>query len=525
MKPNGAKTVIWSIAGADPGSGAGIQADLLAGTDLGVHVCTVISALTVQNSVAVSQVEAVPEPLLQAQLSSLITDMPPRVIKLGLLVSANQIRSLVQWFSSAEFASVQPRPAIVYDPVAVASGGQRMAAADVLEALPALLPWCDLVTPNAVELATITGIDPQDPARVLQGVQCLRRLGAKAVLVKGGHLSWSAVDCVDYLQAEGLDAWFCLPRLLAAQGQAKTAHGSGCSLASAIAALLAQDYVLEDAVTLARAWLQRGLAESIRIGQGPGPVACTGWPQTLAHFPQVLLPGSPQAQALGLVWAVNSKQAVPFPAEPFARTALQLGVYPVVDSVDWVARLLEWGVRTLQLRIKDPACPTLAKQIQQAVTLAQSYQARLFINDYWQLAIQHGAYGVHLGQEDLACADLQAIQQAGLRLGLSTHGFYEVARVLPLQPSYIALGHIFPTQTKDMPSAPQGLTRLAAGVRLLQGVSCVAIGGISEARFSAVQATGVGSIALVSAITQAADPAAVTARLLQQWRSKEGLNA
>ena len=203
------------------------------------------------------------------------------------------------------------------------------------------------------------------------------------------------------------------------------------------------------------------------------------------------------------------------PSFAFPKTDHQLGLYPVVDSVDWIARLLEWGVKTLQQRIKDPQPPDLEQQIMQAIELARRYQARLFINDYWQLAIKHGAYGVHLGQEDIQIADLDALRNAGLRLGISTHDPVELAEALTIRPSYVALGHIFPTQTKDMPSQPQGLARLRECV--LQSGDCptVAIGGISEERVPQVLATGVGSVALVSAITKAADPKAATERLLR----------
>ncbi len=199
----------------------------------------------------------------------------------------------------------------------------------------------------------------------------------------------------------------------------------------------------------------------------------------------------------------------------FAKTDHRLGLYPVVDSVEWIARLLEWGVTTLQLRIKDPQAADLEQQIMQAIELGRRYQARLFINDYWQLAIKHRAYGVHLGQEDIQTADLDALRSAGLRLGISTHDSVELADALALQPSYVALGHIFPTQTKEMPSQPQGLINLAAAVAQSGPIPTVAIGGISEERIADVLATGVGSVALVSAITKAADPEQATKRLLQ----------
>lgn len=198
-----------------------------------------------------------------------------------------------------------------------------------------------------------------------------------------------------------------------------------------------------------------------------------------------------------------------FPPVPF-----RLGLYPVVDSVVWIERLLGAGVRTLQLRIKDKRDDEVEADVIAAIALGRRYQARLFINDYWQLAIKHDAYGVHLGQEDLQDTDLQAIRAAGLRLGVSTHDDMEIDVALAAKPSYIALGHVFPTQTKQMPSAPQGLTQLARHIARLEDYPTVAIGGISLERAPDVLATGVGSIAVVSAITAADDWQAATRQLL-----------
>ncbi|AKE93614.1 thiamine phosphate synthase [Cronobacter sakazakii] len=193
----------------------------------------------------------------------------------------------------------------------------------------------------------------------------------------------------------------------------------------------------------------------------------------------------------------------------------RLGLYPVVDSVEWVTRLLDAGVRTLQLRIKDKTEAEAEADVAAAIALGQRYHARLFINDYWRLAIKHQAYGVHLGQEDLETADPDAIRRAGLRLGVSTHDDMEIDVALAVRPSYIALGHVFPTQTKQMPSAPQGLAQLTAHVKRLGDYPTVAIGGISLERAPAVLETGVGSIAVVSAITRAPDWRAATQELLK----------
>lgn len=205
---------------------------------------------------------------------------------------------------------------------------------------------------------------------------------------------------------------------------------------------------------------------------------------------------------------------------PFALTEKKLGLYPVVDSVKWIERLLKTGVTTLQLRIKDKQPDDVEQEIIEAIKLGKQYHARLFINDYWQLAIKHHAYGVHLGQEDLDIADLNAIKQSGLRLGISTHDEVELQRAKTLRPSYIALGHIFPTTTKDMPSKPQGLKVLKHQVEQTPDFPTVAIGGISLERVPDVVATGVGSVALVSAITKAPDWQQVTRKLLELVEGK-----
>lgn len=189
-----------------------------------------------------------------------------------------------------------------------------------------------------------------------------------------------------------------------------------------------------------------------------------------------------------------------------------LGLYPVVPSVEWIAPLAELGVTTLQLRLKDH--PEVEQQVASAVAVAKNFpKLRLFINDYWQLAIEHQAYGVHLGQSDLNHADCKQLANAGLRLGISTHNQAELERALTFKPSYVACGPIYPTTSKVMPYDPQGIDRLQAVVDQVS-IPVVAIGGINLERVPAVLATGCSGIALISAITNAKDPAQATHQLL-----------
>ena len=192
----------------------------------------------------------------------------------------------------------------------------------------------------------------------------------------------------------------------------------------------------------------------------------------------------------------------------FAPLARPIGFYPVVPTAAWVERLLGWGVRTIQLRIKaaDHTRASIATEVMSVIKAGQAVpDAQVFINDHWQLALAGGAYGVHLGQEDLDTADIEALRMAGLRLGLSTHTPDELARAKAVQPSYLAIGPIYPTTLKVMPYEPVGLQRLPEWAKLAKPYPVVAIGGISLARMPGVLACGVDGVAVVSAVTLAPD--------------------
>ena len=187
----------------------------------------------------------------------------------------------------------------------------------------------------------------------------------------------------------------------------------------------------------------------------------------------------------------------------------QLGLYAVLPDAAWVGRMARAGVPTVQLRFKSDDPEAIQREVATAVVAVQGTPALLFINDHWQAAVQAGAYGVHLGQEDLDLlqpTDLDAIRSAGLRLGVSTHGYAEMLRADRVSPSYIARGAVFPTTLKRMATAPQGTARLAAYARLLRNYPLVAIGGIDTERMPQVLASGVGSIGVVRAITDAPNP-------------------
>ena len=180
--------------------------------------------------------------------------------------------------------------------------------------------------------------------------------------------------------------------------------------------------------------------------------------------------------------------------------------YPVVDSVAWVARLALLGVGTIQLRAKNLGDADALQTVRDALEAITGTRAKLVVNDYWRAAIEAGAQHLHLGQEDLAEADLDAIRAAGLTLGISTHDDEELENALAAKPDYVALGPIFPTTLKSMRFAPQGIAKITEWKKRIGQLPLVAIGGIKLEQAGEIFAAGASSIAVVSDVTQNADP-------------------
>lgn len=268
--------------------------------------------------------------------------------------------------------------------------------------------------------------------------------------------------------------------------------------AIAYAAARRLGFIPADADCIAQAWQ--------RQSERTGRFDPTAWPCEPSDF------GLPPPQSAG----------------GFAPAPSALGLYAVLPDAGWIGRMARAGVPTLQLRFKSTDTEAIRAEVRAAVAAVAGTPAQLYINDHWQAAIEAGAYGVHLGQEDLdtlAPEDIERLRASGLRLGISTHGYAEMCRAAALRPSYIALGAVFPTTLKAMPTPPQGLARLAAYARLLRSWPTVAIGGIGLEHLNAVAATGVGSFAVVRAITGASHPEQAAQALMAAWAHARGVQA
>ncbi|SFK43935.1 thiamine phosphate synthase [Methylophaga sulfidovorans] len=476
------KPAVLLIGGLDPQGCAGISADIMTVENHGCHPLPLITALTEQSSQGLTEFGLVSPSKMMAQYENCIADFDIKAIKIGLiphLLTAKYIKEILLNFNGP----------IILDPVLASTSGGVTVDDDVKAFIrDDILPLVTLITPNLPELTMLTGND----VSVEEGAKSLRQLGVAACLIKGGHAEGALA--IDYFSSELADFYLYNDKTV------DKVRGTGCVLASALASQLACGQDIRDAVVLAKAYVSRGIRLSAKAGSyqvihhSQDEIALVDFPK-LCYQPELI------------------SQTFDFPRCP------ELGIYPVVDNADWVKKLIDEGVDTIQLRVKDLDNESTNQQIVSALHYLQGKSIQFFVNDHWQVAIELGAYGVHLGQEDLHDANLKILAEAGLRLGISTHSYWELARALAVNPSYIALGPIYETTSKQMPFSPQGIERLQQWVNLLKGqYPVVAIGGITLERAEQLKVTGVGSVAMITAITRAKDYKYVTQQLLDLWQ-------
>ena len=479
--------IVWSIAGTDSGGGAGLSADTRAAAALGVHLCPVVAAVTAQHSQGVQAVFALPREQIQAQLDALANDMPPRVIKTGLLASVDAVQAVARCIDVLR--QRHGFVALVVDPVLGATaGGAAFANESLVDAYRReLLPRATLITPNRSEAEALVGVQ----GRPQQLSAALRRLRAQAVCITGGddgaqpHQQDLALDWWDGLLSPWLPSlgstrgWLALPRLHGSLHH----HGSGCTFATAAAAALARGFAPADAAVLAKMLSWCALRDGHAAGAGAGPLRPS--PGFIADASAMPVMGfsdeeHPDPATLARWSEVLRSNAS---ARHFAA-----GLYALADSAAGIARLAASGLfAQLQLRVKRNALAGNAEaeqaRLRAAVreSIAAAGDTPLWINDHWQLALDEGAQSLHLGQEDWAALDAtqrtRLLGREGPALGISSHSLWELARARGLAPTYIACGPVWPTTTKAMPWLPQGLAQLRWWAAMA-GRPVVAIGGL-----------------------------------------------
>jgi len=469
MKAMSEPTVLC-IGGLDPLGLSGVTRDIQALNQIGVHGAVCLTANTEQDHQGFYSINAVAAKEFESQLDRLNALDSIQVVKLGLLATEAQIQILLKH-------PILKQCLVVCDPVIAATTGAIAFTERRVAGIRKLLPLVDVLTPNLEEFEDLFE-RPFDPIRERE----LAEQGTEHhcfLYVKGGHGINQATDW-----------WISKGQYWQIEGQRQIngeRRGTGCYLASLLAGALAQGHHFSDAMILAKRSLSMAISTPAYLyGVAQLPI------HSMQHNSNAYWPK---------VRTIDDVTAHAFPCCQKVK-----GVYPIVDRAAWLTRLLPSGVTVAQIRIKDLCGEALKQELRAAINIARQYGCGLYINDHWQLAIELGAYGVHLGQEDLDTADLEQIHSAGLRLGLSSHGHFEVCRSVSLKPSYLAFGPVYETQTKVMPWIPQGPEGIGFWRSAFPSLKWVAIGGIKDDRFEAVKQQGVDAIAMVSAITDATSP-------------------
>lgn len=496
---------IWAISASDSCAGAGLQADLKMAHALDVECGTLVSALTAQSSFGVDAVETVSVEFMQQQWQALKKDGLPQAIKIGWFPKN---KAFIHWLAEKlnEYKSQSPGGWIIWDPVLSASQGGLDSGE--LSLLKQLLPLVDVITPNLHEAVQLTGCKT-----TIEAGEALQQEGVSYIVISGGDSDINS-DLVQSVCFAGSDLsepeQSVLTNFIIQQARIdKKVHGTGCHFASALAAYLANGERIYDALLLASATMSQVIQQASETPSGYlnawatvidknglGNLPAGQWPLVLP------LPGekSPEEQ---------SSEEQPLSGQfdiCFPKVTQALGLYGLVDNLNWLNTLLELGVDTLQWRVKSPELyeqeygdGSYARDMKTAIELCEQQNIPLYINDDWPMAIELGAYGVHLGQEDMLEANLAAISHAGLALGVSTHTEWEIARARAFKPSYIAFGPVHPPLSKKLKYPPLGYNNLTNWcARVGQEFPLTCIGGITTENIVNIKNCGMPSAAIVT---------------------------
>ncbi|KAJ8476447.1 hypothetical protein OPV22_020174 [Ensete ventricosum] len=467
---------VLTVAGSDSSAGAGIQADIKACRALGAYCSSVITAVTAQNTVGVQGVHPVPEAFVAEQLRSVLSDMAVDVVKTGMLPSVGVIKVLCR--SLQEF----PVKALVVDPVMVSTSGDMLAGPSTLSGYrDELFAMADIVTPNLKEAsALLGGISLRTVSDMCSAAKSIHNLGPRNVLVKGGHLPDSSEATDVFFDGENYHA------LRGSRLNSRNTHGTGCTLASCIAAELAKGSPMLQAVRRAKTFVESALDHSkdLLIGNGPqGP---------LDHL-----------------FDLSSTHARTAGARSF--DANDLFLYAVTDSgmnskwgrsiLDAVEASIEGGATIVQLREKEAATRDFIEAANACLGICRSHGVPLLINDRVDVALACDADGVHVGQSDMPARVARSILGPQKIIGVSCKTAAQAEEAWADGADYIGCGGVFPTTTKAN-NLTVGLDGFKA-VCLASKLPVVAIGGISSANAGSVMEISVPSlkgVAVVSAL-------------------------
>ena len=488
-----------TIAGSDPSGGAGIQADLKTFSALGVYGATAITAVTVQNTQSVKYVHKLPPQVVYDQIVAVMEDVTVDAVKIGMVNDAETLDAIVRALTAYRSKF------LVVDPVMVSTSGCALMQPDALAIMKErLLPMADLVTPNLPEAWTLAGTDTS----VDDAAQAILRLGVKALLIKGGHAEGNTkTDYLYIYEGEGVKR----VEFTAETIDTPTTHGTGCTLSSAIAALLACGNGLEDAVRQAKEYLTEALkaGAGVHVGRGHGPVC---------HFyaDRVM-------RLCGYkVVRYDLKTLKPKDLETASRLQFITHFTDKYSYYDSAMMALEGGCQWIQLRMKD-ACEDEIERVARLILPECRRMGAVFvIDDHVELALRVGADGVHLGKNDMPVDEARRLAGDGFIIGGTANTFEDVQRLAAQGADYIGCGPFRFTMTKKN-LAPmlglEGYKRILSQMKECGiGLPLVAIGGITSDDIPQLMAAGVSGIALSGSVLRAEQPVEEMRKVVEKLR-------
>lgn len=494
------------VAGSDSGGGAGIQADLKTCAALGAFGMTAVTALTAQNTLGVHHVHTPPAAAVVAQMDAVLCDIGTDAIKTGMLASAEIVEAVAEKIAAVP---EEKRPPLVVDPVLVATSGASLGCSGVAAAMKRhLLPLATLLTPNLPEAsAMLEGRHIHDIADMKSAAEELHRMGPQYVLVKGGHLVSS------HLQSEqqAVDVLFDgVSHHIFSEPVVRTgnSHGTGCTLATAVAVGLAKGLLMKDAVHQAKQYVTQALHASqfLAIGTGDNKpfnhaYATTEWgPESVDLSPEAkTLEGAPGLSDETLRLYAVTDQACD---KRWGR--------PLKQSVE---AALDGGAGVVQLRLKNTDGSVFLREARQVVAACRAGGALAIINDRVDVALAAGAHGVHVGQDDMGAEDVRRLIGPHRILGVSVKTKQEALAAAAGGATYLGAGALFPTSTKQTDNITEfTLREICAAV----DIPVVAIGGLSAANAGVAINAGCKGVAVVSALFDREDVASAARKILKE---------
>eukprot|EP00878_Enallax_costatus_P006446 GHUV01006758.1.p1 GENE.GHUV01006758.1~~GHUV01006758.1.p1 ORF type:complete len:612 (+),score=214.57 GHUV01006758.1:241-1836(+) len=496
-----------------------------------------LSALTAQNSTGVQAVHIPPQSFLEQQLDSVFGDLQPLAVKTGMLPDAATVQTVARKLQQyAAAAAARPGSSsglvpsgsssrglvpLVVDPVMISTSGHALAEGSVGDALrQCLIPLATVITPNLAEAQVLLGSD--QPIETLGDMKAaaaaLHKLGCQAVLIKGGHLAQqqqllqqqqqssaaAAIEATDILYDGQRFYYYAAPYI-----RTDNTHGTGCTLAAAIATALAHGQSPVEAVQSAKDYLTTVLAGSKGLGLGAGPQHPFHHGAGFSRVDPILNPKAP-------VLLNPSPKA---PKTPDGLNPVDLRMYVVTDSgcnkragktlLQAVQGAVAGGATVVQLREKDIDGGDFVREATAVIQLCRPLEIPVIINDRVDVAIACDADGVHVGQSDIPTRLVRQMLGPDKIVGVSTKTPAEAAKAAADGADYVGVGAVFPTSTKD--SSVVGLEGLRATCAI--GIPAVAIGGVGAHNAAEVLGSGVQGLAVVSAVFAAPDVEVATRKL------------